>query len=107
MQSGSGLEYVGFFFAVLGNVPGCCAASLSLPCRKQGSWGACSPGTSPQKDGALGLSCCCASVIIPTAVLHPCLCCCSHQDQSWLFITPFSAALCSHFRYPRKPSHRS
>lgn len=23
----------------------------------------------------------------PTAVIHPCLYCCFHQDQSWLFVT--------------------
>ena len=30
---------VSFFFAVLGYVPSCCAASLSLCCRRQGSGG--------------------------------------------------------------------
>lgn len=57
--------------------------------------------------GGLGLSCCCASVIIPTAVLHPCLYGCSHLDQSWLFITPISAPLGSHFRFRRKPFRSS
>lgn len=44
--------------------------------------------------------------LCPQAQFHPCLYCCSHQDQSRLFITSVSAALCSHLRFLRKPSHR-
>lgn len=37
-------HYVGFFFAVLGSASSCCAASLSLCCRKQRSEGLVVPG---------------------------------------------------------------
>lgn len=99
-------DYVGFFFPALGDVPSRCAVPSLRIVESEGIGGLQSWDIATEGWG-IGLSCCHASIIILTAISYPCLYCCSHQDQSWLFITPISAPLCSHFGFRREPSSSS